>query len=52
MVIDSLLELTGSFNLTPAAEFHNAENLIFVDSPQIADLHAANWLTHRAHSVA
>jgi phosphatidylserine/phosphatidylglycerophosphate/cardiolipin synthase-like enzyme len=36
MVIDSPLVLTGSFNLTPTSEFHNAETPIFVDSPQIA----------------
>jgi phosphatidylserine/phosphatidylglycerophosphate/cardiolipin synthase-like enzyme len=52
MVIDSRFVITGSFNYTPAAEFHNAENLIFVDSPQIAALYAANWLAHKAHSVA
>jgi phosphatidylserine/phosphatidylglycerophosphate/cardiolipin synthase-like enzyme len=33
LVIDSHLVLAGSFNLTPTAEYHNAENLIFVDSP-------------------
>ena len=52
MVIDSHLVLTGSFNFTTEAEYHNAENLIFVDSPQIAALYAANWLFHQAHCVA
>jgi len=51
MVIDSHLVLTGSFNFTTEAEYHNAENLIFLDSPQIAALYAANWLFHQAHSV-
>jgi phosphatidylserine/phosphatidylglycerophosphate/cardiolipin synthase-like enzyme len=48
---DSHLVLTGSFNFTIEAEYHNAENLIFVASPPIAALYAANWLAHKAPSV-
>jgi hypothetical protein len=36
---------------TIEAEYHNAENLILADSPQIAAIYAANWLAHKAHSV-
>ena len=36
------MALNGPINFTIEAEYHNAENLIFVDSPQIAALYAAN----------
>lgn len=36
LVIDSLLTLTGSYNWTHSAEFKNAENLIFIKSPEVA----------------
>jgi hypothetical protein len=45
------LALNGPVNFAIEAEYHNAESLIFVDSPQIAALYASNWLSHKAHSV-
>jgi phosphatidylserine/phosphatidylglycerophosphate/cardiolipin synthase-like enzyme len=51
MVLDSRFVITGSFNFTEEAEFHNAENLLIIDSPALAALYAANWLAHKAHSI-
>jgi len=51
MVLDSRFVITGSFNFTEEAEFHNAENLLIIDSPALAALYASNWLFHQAHSV-
>lgn len=50
MVIDSSLVITGSFNFTTNAEFHNAENLVFIPDVSLAAAYTANWLAHAAHS--
>jgi phosphatidylserine/phosphatidylglycerophosphate/cardiolipin synthase-like enzyme len=36
MVIDGQIVITGSFNFTKAAEEHNAENLLVLNSPELA----------------
>ena len=36
LVIDNIQTLTGSYNWTHSAEFKNAENLLFIKSPEIA----------------
>ncbi len=36
MAIDNLQILTGSYNWTHSAEFKNAENLVFINSPEVA----------------
>lgn len=50
MVIDGQTVITGSFNFTAAAEEHNAENLLIIRSPELAERYAANWQAHLAHS--
>lgn len=50
MIIDGRTVLTGSFNFTKAAEEHNAENLLVIRDPALADTYAANWRVHAAHS--
>ena len=50
MVIDGQTVITGSFNFTNAAEDRNAENLLVIHSPELAEKYAANWTTHLAHS--
>ena len=43
MVIDGLTASTGSVNSTEAAEDHNAENLLVVQSTEMAARYAQNW---------
>src|SRR5664280_2634656 len=50
MVIDEQTVLTGSFNFTTAAEAKNAENLLVINDPALADKYLANWRAHLAHS--
>jgi len=50
MVIDGHIVATGSFNFTRAAEERNAENLLILDSPELAALYAKNWQAHLQHS--
>jgi phosphatidylserine/phosphatidylglycerophosphate/cardiolipin synthase-like enzyme len=52
MVIDGTTVLTGSFNFTKAAEEHNAENLLVIRDPLLAEKYAANWKVHADHSEA
>jgi phosphatidylserine/phosphatidylglycerophosphate/cardiolipin synthase-like enzyme len=52
MVIDGTTVLTGSFNFTKAAEEHNAENLLVIQDPALAEKYAANWKVHADHSEA
>ena len=52
MVIDGTTVLTGSFNFTKAAEEHNAENLLVIQDPALAEKYAANWKVHSEHSEA
>lgn len=49
MVIDGQTVITGSFNFTNAAEERNAENLLVIRSPELAQQYAANWQAHLAH---
>ena len=50
MVIDGETALTGSFNLTKAAEEENAENLLVIRDESIAEKYQRNWDLHRGHS--
>jgi phosphatidylserine/phosphatidylglycerophosphate/cardiolipin synthase-like enzyme len=52
VVVDEAVVLTGSFNLTVAAQKHNAENLLVLHDPELAALYIANWRAHRAHAKA
>jgi phosphatidylserine/phosphatidylglycerophosphate/cardiolipin synthase-like enzyme len=50
IIIDGEVVLTGSFNFTKAAEEHNAENLLVIQSKTLAAKYRANWEVHRRHS--
>lgn len=50
MVIDKATTVTGSFNFTKAAEERNAENLLIIESQELARLYLENWERHRKHS--
>jgi len=50
MIIDSEKVITGSFNFTKAAEERNAENVLVIQSPELADKYRGNWETHKEHS--
>jgi phosphatidylserine/phosphatidylglycerophosphate/cardiolipin synthase-like enzyme len=55
MVIDAgtpaAMVITGSFNFTKAAQYKNAENVVFLgSSEQLADAYARNWQSHLVHS--
>jgi len=51
IVIDGVTVVTGSFNFTSAAESKNAENLLIIQDPALANRYTENWNTHRQHSV-
>lgn len=50
MTIDGETVITGSFNFTKAAEEKNAENLLILDSPDLAEIYRKNWEAHLQHS--
>jgi len=50
IVIDANTVITGSFNFTKAAETSNAENLLIIESPELARIYLNNWEQHKQHS--
>jgi len=50
IIIDGTTVITGSFNFTKAAEDENAENLLIIESPELAKLYIDNWNDHKQHS--
>jgi phosphatidylserine/phosphatidylglycerophosphate/cardiolipin synthase-like enzyme len=50
MVIDGQVVITRSFNFTKFAEEINAENLLVIRSPELANKYADNWQVHANHS--
>ena len=50
-LIDGRWVLTGSYNYNWNAERRNAENLLILDSPELAKHYEANWDAHYAHTV-
>ncbi|MGN1149904.1 MAG: phospholipase D-like domain-containing protein, partial [Sutterella sp.] len=51
-VTDGRWVATGSYNYNKNAESRNAENLLILDSPELAARYEENWRRHRAHSSA
>ena len=51
MVLDGATVITGSFNFTAAAQNHNAENLLVISDPALADENRENWQRRRAIST-
>lgn len=50
MIIDGQVVITGSYNFTRAAEKSNAENLVIIESPSVAQKYLLNWQKHHQHS--
>ena len=50
MIIDKETVITGSFDFTKAAEEKNAENLLIIESRELAGIYIGNWEKHREHS--
>jgi phosphatidylserine/phosphatidylglycerophosphate/cardiolipin synthase-like enzyme len=50
MILDGKTLITGSFNFTTSAETRNAENLLVLDSAELARLYMDEWVKHRSHS--
>lgn len=51
ILIDDAIVITGSFNFTGAAEKSNAENLLILESPDVAAVYRENFQVHLEHSV-
>lgn len=43
MIIDQTEVITGSFNFTNAAQYKNAENVLFIDDKELAKKYLQNW---------
>jgi len=50
MIIDGQTVITGSFNFTKAAEENNAENLVLIHNPAVAEEYVQNWSSHAEHA--
>ena len=50
MVVDNNTVITGSFNFTRAAQMSNAENLLIVQDPVLAQKYTENWQRRLAKS--
>ncbi len=50
MIIDKKKVFTGSFDFNKASEQMIADNLLILESPELAKLYRENWLSHREHS--
>ncbi len=51
LIIDKHIVITGSFNFTRAAENDNAENLLILQSDELAARYTQNWQYHLSRSV-
>lgn len=43
MILDDRFVLTGSFNWSKAANSKNAENILLIDDPSLAQIYKENW---------
>lgn len=50
IIVDERYVETGSYNYSDHAERKNAENMLIIDSPELARRYLSNWDAHRAHS--
>ncbi len=51
MVVDGLRVATGSFNYKDSSDTRNAENLVLIESSDLAARYEADWEKHRNESV-
>jgi phosphatidylserine/phosphatidylglycerophosphate/cardiolipin synthase-like enzyme len=49
--VDGRTVITGSMNFTTVSDEMNGENLLIIDSPELARLYTENWKSHRSHSA-
>lgn len=52
IIVDGEYVETGSFNYTSSAEHYNAENMVFIDSAEIARQYLDNWQWRQSQSHA
>jgi len=50
IIIDKKTVITGSFNFSKAAEDKNAENLLVIQSEELAEIYSKNFMAHKSHS--
>ncbi|MEN6465741.1 MAG: phospholipase D-like domain-containing protein [Syntrophaceae bacterium] len=50
MIVDKRIIFTGSFDFNKASEQMIADNLLVLESPELANSYRENWLRHRGHS--
>jgi phospholipase D len=50
MIIDHKKVITGSFNFTRGADHKNAENVVLIEDPKIANQYLQNWITRKSRS--
>lgn len=50
MIVDERWVVTGSYNFTKSAEEKNAENLLVLDDPDLAEAYRQNWEQHWANA--
>ena len=50
IIIDQRLVIGGSYNYTSSAERRNAENVTFIDSPEVAGWYLRNWMSRKEAS--
>ena len=43
IIMDGTSIITGSFNFTKAAQNRNAENVVLINDPKIAEYYMENW---------
>lgn len=51
MIVDSATVITGSFNFTSAAQNKNAENLLILHNPDLAQEYTQNWYARLDQSI-
>lgn len=51
MVLDNKVIITGSFNFSKGAELHNSENIIIINSRELATIYNNNFMNHLKHCV-
>jgi phospholipase D len=51
MILDDRFVLTGSFNWSKAANSKNAENILLIDDPSLAQIYKENWVRRTSAAI-
>jgi phospholipase D len=51
IIIDNKIVVTGSYNFSKAAYSRNAENLVAINSPELAEKYTNNWTIRKNASI-